>query len=55
MNIISLADLKKKWLINLIWYSRDALHITGVRANAYEKLEVDTKFCGSDYKYNLIH
>lgn len=55
MKVLSLADLKKKWFINLTWYSRDALHMIGVRTNAYEKLEVGTKFCGGDGKYNLIH
>ena len=43
--------MKEKWLLSLTWNTRDTLHMIGLRANPYEKLEVGTKFCGSDYKY----
>lgn len=38
--VISSANLRKKWVTNLTQYARDVFAMTGIRTNAYEKLEV---------------
>ena len=48
-----LSNSEEKMAYKPIWYNMDTLLMIGVRTNAYEKLEVNAKFCGSDYKYKM--